>query len=406
MSVHCRVTVMFLTVITGVLALSLPPAAAAVRSSRAVGISSRAVGINHSGGTTTPSSQLLAVSCTADTACTAVGSYTTSSGLQSALVERWNGTKWTVQKTLPASNVIFELAGVSCSSATSCMAVGGLTNSETDDTGTLALSWNGTKWTEILPPNPPGSNQFASLSAVSCSSAASCTAVGTTDNSGPYTTLVERWNGSKWAIQKSVDPSGSIDVLDGVSCVSASACTAVGGSATGTLVEQWNGTKWSVVKSPNPKGATGELLGVSCLTTSTCVAAGDASSGEDIFTLAETWNGKTWKITKTPNASGSVSSLKGVSCSAAGACTAVGGSSVGTLAERLNGTVWVTEKTPNPAKTSPSNPPVLHGAVCFVTPSCVAVGASTSATTSIPPPASLAEGWNGTAWKIQATPNP
>ena len=82
-------------------------------------------------------------------------------------------------------------------------------------------SLDGSAWTrEPTPANPPGSN-VSLLAAVSCTSAASCTAVGASFyNSSPRVrTLAERWNGSSWTIQPTARPSGSIGYgLSGV-CV-------------------------------------------------------------------------------------------------------------------------------------------------------------------------------------------
>ena len=108
--------------------------------------------------------------------------------------------------------------------------------------------------------------------------------------------LVERWNGTKWAIQKTPNPVGASSIfLFGVSCTSASACTAVGyyynGTTYVTLAERWNGTKWSIQQTPNPTGGSGnQLVGVSCASTSACTAAGQYSNGTTTVTLAERWN--------------------------------------------------------------------------------------------------------------------
>jgi hypothetical protein len=50
----------------------------------------------------------------------------------------------------------------------------------------------------------------------------------------------------------------TLTFLDGVSCTSRASCTAVGrsfgGATTGwtSLVEEWNGTTWTRVPTPNP----------------------------------------------------------------------------------------------------------------------------------------------------------
>jgi hypothetical protein len=115
------------------------------------------------------SSALTNVSCPTSAACVAAGRATflydcvkyeklppICKVRQTSLADVWNGTVWTI---VPAPGA--DLTGVSCSSATACIAVG---------SGTTA-SWNGTAWTEE--PAPP-----AGISALSCTASPTCTGVG------------------------------------------------------------------------------------------------------------------------------------------------------------------------------------------------------------------------------------
>ncbi|HEU4393781.1 MAG TPA: hypothetical protein VFR04_09140, partial [Solirubrobacterales bacterium] len=73
------------------------------------------------------------------------------------------------------------------------------------------------------------------LRGVSCPSASACIAVGTTaaPGDGHIVPLVESWNGSSWSTQEATDTvavygGSNYGRLSGVSCTSASACTTVG----------------------------------------------------------------------------------------------------------------------------------------------------------------------------------
>ena len=79
-----------------------------------------------------------------------------------------------------------------------------------------------------------------SANGVSCTSATNCFAVGATGQPfGPSYTLVERWNGTRWAIVRSAKPTGATSsALYGVSCISTRSCFAVGYSSEGTLIER------------------------------------------------------------------------------------------------------------------------------------------------------------------------
>jgi hypothetical protein len=88
----------------------------------------------------------------------------------------------------------------------------------------------GSTWKVEPTPNLAGA-EINEFSAVSCSSATACTAVGSraASLSSPGFTLAERWNGMSWRIQHTILPNGAASTtFTGVSCASATACTAVG----------------------------------------------------------------------------------------------------------------------------------------------------------------------------------
>ena len=275
----------------------------------------------------------------------AVGEYRIASVIYT-LAERWDGKTWTVEPTPnPAGMNLWDLSGVSCTSATACMAVGTYINASADSV-TLAERWNGTTWTVEPTPNPvptfPGNN---GLESVSCTSATACTAVGEfnvpSTNVTVYSTMAERWNGTTWTIQTTPTPTGATSPnLEGVSCTSATACTAVGtsnseGPTTGasfTVAEKWNGTTWTVEPTPSPNGVKSSILyNVSCTSATACTAVGGGGNGptshkQNSRSVAEKWNGTTWTVEPTPSPNGvKSSSLYNVSCTSATACIAVGG---------------------------------------------------------------------------------
>jgi hypothetical protein len=122
-------------------------------------------------------------------------------------------------------------------------------------------------------------------------------AVGTTDQFGGGSGLIEHWDGSTWSVL-STPP---LAVLHAVSCVSASDCTAVGADSA---IAHWNGVAWSVDNNPSASrlGSSPVLRGVSCTSASNCLAVGDyvKNSGAQV-NLAERWNGTVWSIVHTPN---------------------------------------------------------------------------------------------------------
>ena len=95
----------------------------------------------------------------------------------------------------------------------------------------------------------PAAAYRSNLASVSCSSASWCMAVGSWSPSqqGPSRTLAEAWNGTSWQLLITPDPAGTAaSSLTSVSCTSAARCMAVGDHGTGTFAETWNGTSWEL----------------------------------------------------------------------------------------------------------------------------------------------------------------
>ena len=108
--------------------------------------------------------------------------------------------------------------------------------------------------------------------------------MGQTSNGTAEQTLIEHWNGTKWARQASPNPSSgspTISTLTGVTAVSASSSWAVGyyykDGNKHTLVEHWNGRKWSVQRSPNPGSTANQFNAVAASSSSNVWAAGYSS---------------------------------------------------------------------------------------------------------------------------------
>lgn len=117
-------------------------------------------------------SDLYGVSCTSPTSCTAVGYFLSSSFVDTTLAEVWDGAAWTIQTTpSPTGRQTSELLGVSCTSG-ACTAIG---YSELP-WATLAEVGNGSTWKLQKIPNQ--SDQIDKLTGVSCTSATACIAVG------------------------------------------------------------------------------------------------------------------------------------------------------------------------------------------------------------------------------------
>jgi hypothetical protein len=256
--------------------------------------------------------ELNGVSCPAAKSCVAVGEYVNLTGSY-PLAERWNGSRWIVGKPPTLVDGEGDLEEVSCTSPAFCVAAG------TDYTlkgGLLLDSWNGKTWARMAAQPSAPAEYDASLNGVSCTSPTSCVAVGGGANGAPRVPagFAERWNGRTWRATAISWPKGTTNSdLVGVSCGSARSCVAVGhiDSAITTLgggpsgraaAASWNGKAWAATSLPAPGRGKASLFNyVSCLSADSCVAIGGAGPFNSIgHGLAGFWNGKSWKLVTTP----------------------------------------------------------------------------------------------------------
>jgi hypothetical protein len=340
--------------------------------------------------------ELAAIACTSSASCVAVGYYYTPEGVEQTLVESLNDATWSIIPSPDEGSGNNVLSGVSCTSAASCVAVGYYDGTAQQ---TLAESWNGITWSIVASANfGTGSNY---LSSVTCTSSTDCVAVGGIVSVGQAFTLVETSTGSTWSINSS-GTANADGFLTGVSCGSPTTCMAVGPSVS----ESSNGSAWSVDLTPTP-GIDTTINGVSCTSSTSCTAVGYAASVAFGFfqTVVESWDGSTWSVVNSPDEGNGDSYLNAVSCPSATSCTAVGyyhtatSALERTLVETWNGSAWSLAVSPNEGTTDNA----LNGVSCTSSTSCTAAGYEIDYKLLLAE--SLAESWNGSAWSLASTPN-
>jgi hypothetical protein len=339
------------------------------------------------------------VSCLSADDCVAVGASvqggagaavipdTIGISLDAGLAERWTGSSWAVLP-IPVLSGLYEssLSAVSCSTTSACVAVGS-SRTNTGVVTAFALRWDGTTWAETVLPQPTDAQQVAVPTAISCTgpAARACTAVGAYENTaGNFVPLTEVFRHGAWSLHSAVvPPSTNADGFNGVSCTAAWSCVAAGIASNqgatltlNTLAERWNGRRWSLLATPASTGDVASFDDVSCASTARCTAVGTANYNS----LAERWNGARWSVQTTPNPTDSTGTqLAGVSCPKSASCTSVGGAQLTAenieLAEQSSGRHWAIEPTP-PALIFPF-PFNEHISVsCWAAGACIAVPAA------------------------------
>ena len=124
---------------------------------------------------------------------------------------------------------------VACTSASSCTAVGALTDSFGNAVvGTLAERWNGVQWRIQPTPVLPGLGLVNNFSAA-CPTQSTCIAAGAFENDGPGSkTLTEIWRGGASAAQPTPGAFSPRAYLGMAGCIRAAmgAGSAIGTTAT------------------------------------------------------------------------------------------------------------------------------------------------------------------------------
>lgn len=259
------------------------------------------------------------------------------------------GATWVGQQVAGTTS----LAGVSCMSTSSCIAVG---SGPSGSGAIVATGDSGAIWVGQTDPTA------GALSDVFClPSSSDCYAVGSADNVTVGVLLATTDGGANWTSQSA--PTGE-DGLEGISCVSASTCIAVLGlndtvdGMNDPIIRTTNGgSTWTSVTAPT---GVDDLDGISCSSTVDCVAV----AGSHVVTSTDA--GATWQTSP-----GTVQYLDNVSCaSSTSDCVAVGGTTTEPAAAyntTNEGATWTADSVP-------SGLPLANGVSCATASDCVADG--------------------------------
>jgi hypothetical protein len=287
-------------------------------------------------------------------------------GSGNGLIERWNGTRWSVvaspdlvgDHSNPSNSA--SLSAVDATSASNAFAVGTANVFGGSGGGAVAERFNGTSWSKTSVPSPAGQS-FADVKAFSASDA---WAIGRSAPSFNGLTLARHWQGSSWAQVATPSPGTRDNVLQAVDGSSPSDVWAVGyfrdlpygNRARHSLVLHWNGSAWSRIPSPDVGDAQTVLNDVVALSPTNAWAVGYTNSfGGGATAIALHWNGSSWAVAAAP-ALGTLDNVTALSASDIWA-SGTDGSGLPVFAN-LRGTSWTL--TPAPAAGG-AGTPLLSG---------------------------------------------
>jgi len=296
---------------------------------------------------------------------------------------------WTIAASPNPDPYANRLSAIAAVSSTDVWAVGSA------GAASLAEHWDGSTWRVVPTPNPAGSGEQAQLLGVAAINTSDVWAVGfSASPATDYATLAEHWNGSAWSIVPTPNPPGVPTVsLNAVAALSADDIWAVGGNPLDqrnyqgqALLEHWNGTAWSIVAAPSSTATwfASSRFGVAAVATHDVWATGNY----DTFH----WDGTTWSVVQGAQNALAASALGAAAVWAVGSYTdaSYGYSATYTTAYLWNGAGW----TPI-ATVSPTSGDTFQGVSARASNDVWAVGSSSAST--------LTEHWDGNAWKVVAS---
>lgn len=226
--------------------------------------------------------------------------YSNTYGTPQTLVQRWNGSQWSLVSS-PAFGGGSSLEAITSLATNDVWAVGTRDGAAFGTTvATLAVHWNGSAWSAI--PTPNIGNRWNSLEAVSGSSANDVWAVGSWRHiGGLFQNLALHWNGSQWSIVPTPNLSGAENQLQAVVAISSNDAWALGSTNDGitgrSIYLHWNGSVWSSVPGPG---------------NGTALAGGEdlvALASNDVWAVGSTlshWDGTSWTLAPNPTVPGAM----------------------------------------------------------------------------------------------------
>lgn len=151
-----------------------------------------------------------------------------------SLAMRWDGANWTL---VPSGNIGTEgnyLVGLASVSATDGWAVGYYNNTGSP-ARTLIERWDGTQWSIVPSPNiGVNENQLNDVAVVSPTDV---WAAGTYSETGQLRTLMEHWDGTSWQVVPSPNIGTGRNTLNAITAISADDIWAVGNYHNGTALK-------------------------------------------------------------------------------------------------------------------------------------------------------------------------
>ena len=344
-------------------------------------------------------SLLTSVQCAVVGSCVAVGGYLDTTGATQALTEQLSSGSWTAG-TLPlpagastsGTSTFAQLQGISCPTASWCIASGVYTLSNGAEQSLLAGDFSGA-WVGVAGV-VPGASTGSEFLSIACPAVGSCVVPGTYEVGGSFLPMVDTynapggWTATALPLPSGTSPAASVmnNDLD-VSCPAVGTCVVAGTTFDGNyegLLDTLSGGSWTATAAALPAGPSPDvqLDAVSCGGPSTCVAVGLVTVAGVEQGLIDSLAGGTWSATTAPTPAGTPANadvnLHDVNCPATGSCVAEGQTDatgvVNGIFLNLAGGSWTAMPAPLPSDAATSSDPAFAPMTCPGAGVCLAVG--------------------------------
>ncbi|HEY7948149.1 MAG TPA: IPT/TIG domain-containing protein [Acidimicrobiales bacterium] len=353
----------------------------------------------------------------------------------------WVPTQAPVPAILPSgqSPMTTTLLSTACSSSTSCVAVGSVSDSASN-LFPLIETYSSGSWSASVAPLPPDAAQnpwSGDLTSVSCPADGACVAVGnyyaydsgsaqSNKNGLLLTETAGTWSAAEASLPGGPD-SGSASV-NSVSCPDNSMCAAIGvvttfakRVTTSGLLYTWSGGIWQsqVVSLPSPFQDSLDLASISCPDDTDCTAVGSYVVARRMHGLIATMSSGVWNAVEAPEPSNAATApfsppqplLESVDCPEVTFCVAGGayplarsggpGNEAQLLVYQFGS--WLALEAPLPSDAdSATLPSSVQGVFCPAVNDCLAAGTYNESSGGSSEGMLLAQA--GSAWSAASSP--
>jgi hypothetical protein len=214
----------------------------------------------------------------------------------SPLIEHWDGARWSVVPS-PYQGAA-ELTAIAAVSPNDVWAVGirsGIPE------GTLVLHYDGTRWSTVADGHASDNSGLRGIAVVSANSLYA--GGSTTGQNGDRITFVERWDGTSWATEPTLNDS-QYNEFNAMAADFSGAVFGVGWKSPDlgyfAFTERYDGSTWAIEPTPDFGPPNSNLYGA-VMTSPTQAWAVGYQSGHGVGPVIISWNGTTWSVDPDPS---------------------------------------------------------------------------------------------------------